>query len=647
MAKTNKFLSVKTSLFLSFFSIVLILLIPTIFFVVAHSRTEDLYRRTINSTILEYSIAETTNELVASFGFFIRDIESEKSMFEFNVNKQKIETTFLELDPVISLEESTIIYSRLKNSVAFLNEYFEKGIENIQKKNFAQMSEIMEQIERAQQNIKSTTTALVLSELNFSKQKQIELDAMERLIWIFGMALIVITTVGALVTAFLLSRKVSIPLARLSKLAEDISGGNLSLNVENDLLGRGDEIGSLSESLAVMLEILKRKIHETEASLEATKKLERALEKEKESVERKVVERTHELNEEHAKLVASINSLSLGFFITDEHYQLALHNEALGEILNISKNGATIEEITKSFGNAFDLRMYSERCMQERKIVEIKDIQFGNKFLHIFLTPILMFHDSGEIIGYTALVEDVTEAKAVERSREEFFSIASHELRTPLTVIRGNASLIEDFYMNKIKDNTVAKMVSDIHEASVRLIKIIGDFLDISRLEQGRVTFEKIPFDALGLTYEVLDEMRGVADAHGLYMRLENAGMGEIPVVGDRDKMKQALLNLITNGINYTHTGGVTVTLKKEDGFLKIFVRDTGIGIPEENQLLLFRKFQQAGKEVFTRNVTRGTGLGLYISKLLIEGMGGTIGLLESHPDEGSTFNIIMPLAVV
>jgi len=159
--------------------------------------------------------------------------------------------------------------------------------------------------------------------------------------------------------------------------------------------------------------------------------------------------------------------------------------------------------------------------MREKKIIEIKDLQFGNKFLHIFLTPIFMFHNFGEVIGYTALVEDVTEAKAVERSREEFFSIASHELRTPLTVIRGNASLIEDFYMSKIKDNTVAKMVSDIHEASVRLIKIVGDFLDISRLEQGRVTFEKSQFDALGLTREVVDEMRGIAEAHGLYVHLE------------------------------------------------------------------------------------------------------------------------------
>jgi len=111
--------------------------------------------------------------------------------------------------------------------------------------------------------------------------------------------------------------------------------------------------------------------------------------------------------------------------------------------------------------------------------------------------------------------------------------------------------------------------------------------------------------------------------------------------------MKHVLINLVTKGINYTHTGGVTVTFKKDKGFLRIFVRDTGIGIPEENQSLLFKKFQQAGKEIFTRNVTRGTGLGLYISKLLIEGMGGTVSLLESHPDEGSTFSVGIPLAVI
>lgn len=116
-------------------------------------------------------------------------------------------------------------------------------------------------------------------------------------------------------------------------------------------------------------------------------------------------------------------------------------------------------------------------------------------------------------------------------------------------------------------------------------------------------------------------------------------------VVADKNKFKQVLINLIGNAMKFTKEGGISISLKNEGKFVKILVSDTGVGIPEKNQKLLFRKFQQAESNIFTRDATRGTGLGLYISKLLIEGMGGMLNIERSVVGKGTSFFIILPFA--
>ena len=115
----------------------------------------------------------------------------------------------------------------------------------------------------------------------------------------------------------------------------------------------------------------------------------------------------------------------------------------------------------------------------------------------------------------------------------------------------------------------------------------------------------------------------------------------------DRDRVKQVAINLIANGVHYTNAGSVTIVAAPEPGRLRVSITDTGQGIPSQNQIFLFRKFQQAGTNILTRDVTQSTGLGLYISKLLIEGMGGTVELLRSQPGVGSTFSFTIPTATV
>ena len=360
------------------------------------------------------------------------------------------------------------------------------------------------------------------------------------------------------------------------------------------------------------------------------------------------------LKQEQSRFLASINSLSLGFIIIDVRTNLLIKNRAADDILDLPHEGeillkGDILQTEEKLKNYFDLRANYEKCMAEKQAIDVKEIQFGTKFLHIFSAPIMMpgaTKNSQDVIGAAILIEDITEAKVIERSREEFFAIASHELRTPLTAIRGNMSLLKDFYSEKIKDTEVMEMIGDSYNACIRLLGIVNDFLDASRLEQGKLEFKKEPFDAANLIQEVVSELEKLATGKKLYLKLEKIETNLPLVVGDKDRAKQILANLIGNAVNYTQKGGITVKAEKQDKFVKIYVSDTGVGIRPENQTLLFRKFQQAGEKILTRDVTKGTGLGLYISKLLAEAMASTIELVKSEPGVGSTFSFTLPISL-
>ncbi|MBI4837280.1 MAG: HAMP domain-containing protein [Candidatus Portnoybacteria bacterium] len=425
----------------------------------------------------------------------------------------------------------------------------------------------------------------------------------------------------SITTTFIVSGVIVKSLDKLRKSAEIISKGNLEHKI--DIKGK-DEIGQVSRAFNEMTDKLKEFYT---------------------GLEEKIKERTEELSEERARLMASIRSLSFGFILCDLDDQILIKNPAVSRILGIQDGEITIDKIREYFKGAANLEIYHNQCLKEKRPVEIKNIGVGKKFFRLLLAPVIMLRDSEEVIGHILLIEDITEVKLLERAREEFFSIASHELRTPLTAIRGNTSLIQEFYTDKIKDKDVAQMISDMHEASVRLIGIVNDFLDVSRLEQKKTELKKEKFDMAALIEETINEVKGVASQKNLYLKFEPPLQSFFSVMADRGRTKQIIMNLLGNAINYTPKGGATIKIEPQGKYLKTYVTDTGVGISSENQTLLFRKFQQAGEKILTRNVTQGVGFGLYISKLLVESMGGTIELFKSELGVGSTFAFTLLVA--
>ncbi len=386
-------------------------------------------------------------------------------------------------------------------------------------------------------------------------------------------------------------------------------------------------------------------VEEVQKSKLAVLNLLENVENEKKKVEETVENTTMELKEESARLVASIGNLSIGFIMSDLEEKILMKNAALGKIFEVPDAEITMLGLRAKLIDSIDLRELHKKVTSSKVPIDITNISFGRKFLKLIIAPVIMIRrDHEEVIGYVVLVEDITGAKALEHSRDEFFAVASHELRTPLTAIRGNTEMILDMYADKIKGTEVKEMLGDINEASIRLIGIVNDFLEVSRLEQGNITLKINNFDIVELIDKVIKTEQTQAADKKIHIQFEK-GTQKLPLVySDQGKAEQILFNLIGNAIKFTNVGDIKVSVENLGKMLKIKVSDTGAGISLQNEYLLFKKFQFAGEDILTSDITKSTGLGLYISKLLIEKMGGTIGLEKSEIGKGSVFFFTLPI---
>jgi signal transduction histidine kinase len=230
--------------------------------------------------------------------------------------------------------------------------------------------------------------------------------------------------------------------------------------------------------------------------------------------------------------------------------------------------------------------------------------------------------------------------KEVDQMKDDFISMASHELRTPLTAIRGFTQLL--LREPSVSGSEKAKKHAEtIAAGSDRLSNLVEDLLNVSRIEQNRMKFEMKPTKLDFLISTVLNELRVQVEQKEL--RLEFTPLDPQPnIIGDDDRLKQVFINIIGNAVKYTKEGEVTVTQKVEGKALKTFVKDTGIGMSPEARERLFEKFYRIQSDE-TKEIT-GTGLGLWITKQIVEKMKGRI-FVDSIEGRGSQFTVVLPLA--
>lgn len=388
--------------------------------------------------------------------------------------------------------------------------------------------------------------------------------------------------------------------------------------------------------------------------LEDERVLENQLKLEKEGVEKKVEERTKELEVERKRLFSFLSSIPEGVFVLDSKGTPYFSNKTAEEILGLGVKKVSKDELTKTYrvyrSGTNDLYPTEEQPLVlalSGKSTTVSDMEIDRDGVRIPIrvTGAPVYNAKNEVEYGIVVFQDITEEVIMNRSKDEFFSIASHELRTPLTAIRGNSEMILDNYRAKIKEKDVLEMLDDIHEGSIRLIEIVNDFLNISRLEMGKIDFKVEKVELGSVLKETLDEFESSGIKPGLELKVVGL-KNDVRVNTDKDRLKQVVINLVGNALKFTEKGGVYLENFTVEGTNLLFdVRDTGAGIAKEQQSLLFRKFQQAGSSLYTRDTSKGTGLGLYISKLLMEGMKGRIWLKYSESGKGTIFTVSLPLA--
>ncbi|MFA6269814.1 MAG: HAMP domain-containing sensor histidine kinase [Candidatus Paceibacterota bacterium] len=249
------------------------------------------------------------------------------------------------------------------------------------------------------------------------------------------------------------------------------------------------------------------------------------------------------------------------------------------------------------------------------------------------------------------LAESNEKLKELDQMKSEFLSLASHQIRAPLTAIKGYSSMLLEGDFGVLPQKATDS-VQTIMKSCQNLINIVADFLNISRIEQGRMVYEKSNFDLAELTLEVINELKPNIENSGLNLEVDIPQGLDTKINADRNKIKQVIGNIIDNSLKYTLKGSLKISVSNEidkaqssheatAGKVKIAVKDTGVGIDPSEMNKLFEKFSRT-KDAGKTNVT-GTGLGLYIAKKMVEAHGGDIKVSSEGVGKGTTFIIELP----
>lgn len=228
--------------------------------------------------------------------------------------------------------------------------------------------------------------------------------------------------------------------------------------------------------------------------------------------------------------------------------------------------------------------------------------------------------------------------KKLDQAKTEFLSITSHQLRTPLSGIKGYMSMLIDGDFGKYSDeqgDVMGRVKSEVD----RLIRLVQVFLNVSRIESGRLEIAMIDFDLNEMINTVVTELRPSVETHKL--TLDYTPGKAVNVTGDPDKLKDVVVNLVDNAIKYTEQGGITVSISQDDQETRVTITDTGVGIDPKEIGELFSKFKRA--KGIAQVSASGSGLGLFIAKKIIEGHGGKIWAESSGKGKGSNFVFTLP----
>jgi PAS domain S-box-containing protein len=456
-----------------------------------------------------------------------------------------------------------------------------------------------------------------------------------------------------LVLYFVLRRQITNPLLELMGATERIAAGDLNIQLDDT---RKDELGRLANlfnSMAVKVYVREQFLKQAESEAKRLQKTEADTRQHVESINQVLEGRVEERT---AHLTAIINNLVDGLLVTDTQGKISQFNPAflrmlgLGELDITDKNGQDVLN-----NELVELVAQTQKHHREVFTAEI-DLAGGRigKAVATAIDKVALAEGAvEEFLGSVILIRDITVEKEVDQMKTDFISTVSHELRTPLTSVLGFTKIIkkklEDVVFPQIqtenkKINRTVRQVKDnvniIVSEGERLTALINDVLDIAKMEAGKVDWNMQPLLVQELIEQAIAATSSLFDNKDVkFIKDVETDLPEIS--GDKDRLIQVLINLISNAVKFTQKGSITCRATKRHSEIIISVIDTGMGITPADQPQVFEKFKQVGDTLTDK--PKGTGLGLPICKQIVEHHGGRIWV-ESELKKGSTFSFTLPI---
>lgn len=413
------------------------------------------------------------------------------------------------------------------------------------------------------------------------------------------------------IIAFFISRYITMPISEFEKSATKIARGDFSheITVQSD-----NEIGRLAKLFNYMTLELRR--------------LDRM--------------NLAKIIEEKRKLETIIKNIADGVIVTDPRLNVSVLNDAIRKWYNLSDENVNSKPLADYIEEPKLIQLIEDATNKKRKI--LPGVEMAVKPEGEWKTRILqgraarVFQDDGVLIGVVTILRDVTQQKEIDRMKTELVSMVAHELRSPLTSISGFSELLLDDDITREQSEEYARII--LTEAS-RLSDLINKFLDISRIESGRIQPKKSQVDLNETVQMVIGNNSYLAGKKNIQVEVhESAETAQ--VFADGGMMEQVFLNLFSNAVKYSHDNTrIDIVVKNTTQNVIVEVHDQGFGIPRDALSKIFDKFYRVTDDQNVREVT-GSGLGLSLVKQIVDLHNGHMEV-DSELGKGSVFSVILP----
>lgn len=384
-----------------------------------------------------------------------------------------------------------------------------------------------------------------------------------------------------------------------------------------------------------LLSQLRQKISE----LEIAKK---ELEKYSQNLEELVAERTQDLQQSNAKLSGIVNYCADGILILDEDGIIEQVNPACETLIGLV-NSKIIKSSVDNFVFSKKTFVSKELHNLEENELFLRDFYIKNPLSNAIVPVEISFariNPDEEFKRFVGVIRNITEQKKSDRLRDDFIATLTHDLRTPLLAAIQTLKFFLDGALGELEDKQ-KMLLSTMQKSNEDLLGLVNALLEVYKYDAEKLVLNKNNFNIYELTKLVFDELKPLADSKNIDFSIDCVNK-DLEISADRNELRRVICNLCGNAINYTNNAGkVVIMIKNEDNDLIFSVSDNGCGIPQEDIPNMFRRFSQGT----SKKRSTGTGLGLYLSRQIIESHGGKIWL-ESVLNKGSEFSFILTDAV-